>query len=102
MFCKVLRHVLVPSSGLDENNIKGAFYPGAPLAPLHPITLYMSCVPIQRLHPSKAAFKTEGVTVVTPNSKVPSNVASNASFIFQPMKETTGGLFAAQSFYKLI
>ncbi len=25
MFWKVLRHVFVPSSGLDENNIKGAF-----------------------------------------------------------------------------
>ncbi len=30
----VHRYVFVPSSGLDENNIKGAFYPGAPLAPL--------------------------------------------------------------------
>ncbi len=30
MFWKVLRHVFVPSSGLDENNIKGAFYPIVP------------------------------------------------------------------------
>ncbi len=36
MFWKVLRHVFVPSSGLEENNIKSAFYPGAPLAPLYP------------------------------------------------------------------
>ncbi len=35
MFWKVLRHVFVPSSGLEENNIKGAFYLGAPLAPLY-------------------------------------------------------------------
>ncbi len=32
MFWKVLRHIFVPSSGLEENNIKGAFYPEAPLA----------------------------------------------------------------------
>ncbi len=36
MFWKVLRHVFVPSSGFDENSIKGAFYLGAPLAPLYP------------------------------------------------------------------
>ncbi len=36
MFWKVLRQVLEPPSGLDENNIKGAFYPGVPLAPLYP------------------------------------------------------------------
>ncbi len=31
MFMKVLRHIFVPSSGLDEkNNIKGAFYPVVP------------------------------------------------------------------------
>ncbi len=35
MFWKVLGHVFVPSSGLDENNIKGAFYPGALLVPLY-------------------------------------------------------------------
>ncbi len=35
MLWKVLRHVFVPSSGLDENNIKGTFYPGAPLAQLY-------------------------------------------------------------------
>ncbi len=28
----MLRHVFVPSSGLDENDIKDAFYPGVPLA----------------------------------------------------------------------
>ncbi len=44
MFCKVLRHVLVPSSGLDENNIKGAFYPGAPLAPLYPKVEFYSYI----------------------------------------------------------
>ncbi len=36
MFWKVLSHIFVPSSGLDENNIKGAFYPGALLAQLYP------------------------------------------------------------------
>ncbi len=36
MFWEVLCHVFVPSSGLDENNIKGAFYPGVALAPLYP------------------------------------------------------------------
>ncbi len=36
MFWKVLRHVFVPSSGLDENNIKGTFYSEVPLAPLYP------------------------------------------------------------------
>ncbi len=30
MFWKVLSHVFVPSSGLDENNIKGAFSPVVP------------------------------------------------------------------------
>ncbi len=25
----------MPSSGLEENNVKGAFYPGVPLAPLY-------------------------------------------------------------------
>ncbi len=35
-FWKVLRHVFVPSSGLDENDIKDAFYPGVPLAPFVP------------------------------------------------------------------
>ncbi len=36
MFLKVLCHVFVPSSGLEENNVKGAFYPRVPLAPLYP------------------------------------------------------------------
>ncbi len=39
MLWKVLWHIFVPSSGLGENNIKGAFYPGAPLALLYPILL---------------------------------------------------------------
>ncbi len=43
MFWKLLSHVFVPSSGLEENNIKGAFYPVAPLAPLYPI--YVSWSP---------------------------------------------------------
>ncbi len=36
MFWKVLRHVFVPSNGLDENYIKGAFYPRVHLSPLYP------------------------------------------------------------------
>lgn len=39
MFWKMLRHIFVPSNGLDEHNIKGTFYPKAPLAPLY---LYVS------------------------------------------------------------
>ncbi len=34
MFWKVLCHVFVPSSGLDENNIKGAFSPVVPYTAL--------------------------------------------------------------------
>ncbi len=40
MFWKVICHVFVPSSGLEENNIKGTFYPGAPLALLYPIYIF--------------------------------------------------------------
>ncbi len=39
MFWKVLRHVLVPSSGLEENNIKGAFSPVVPYYPPSPLPL---------------------------------------------------------------
>ncbi len=39
MFWKVLRHVFVPFSGLEENNIEGTFYPRAPLALLYPVGL---------------------------------------------------------------
>ncbi len=53
MFCKVLCHVFVPSSGLDENNIKGAFYPGAPLAPLYPkpFLILFPSLSCSRAHP---------------------------------------------------
>ncbi len=44
MFCKVQRHIFVPSSGLDETNIKGAFYPGGPLAPLYPIVIIFTSI----------------------------------------------------------
>ncbi len=37
MFWKVPLYVFVPYSGLDENNIKGAFYPEAPLGLLYPV-----------------------------------------------------------------
>ncbi len=33
---EMLRHVFVPFSGFEENNIIGVFHPGAPLAPLYP------------------------------------------------------------------
>ncbi len=43
MFWEVLYHIFVPSSGLDENNIKkGAFCPVASLAPLYPISISVS------------------------------------------------------------
>ncbi len=55
-----------------------------------------SCVPIQRLHPSKTGFEgrlhhrcaTEGC----PNLKAPSSVSS---FVSQAMKATTDGRFVA-------
>ncbi len=47
MFCKVLCHVFVPSSGLDENNIKGAFYP-KPFLILFPSLSYSRAHPISR------------------------------------------------------
>ncbi|ROK15721.1 Cadherin-23 [Anabarilius grahami] len=44
MFRKVLRHVFVPSSGLEENKIKCAFYPGVALALLYLYEFVISSV----------------------------------------------------------
>jgi len=40
MFWKVLRYVFMPSSGLEENKIKGAFSPTVPLALFYPIYIH--------------------------------------------------------------
>ncbi len=75
MFWKVLRHVFVPSNGLDEKYIKGAFYPGVHLSPLYPTlrnfyfiiflpklslngrTLISECERISDIHVLTAAFE---------------------------------------------
>ncbi len=48
MIWKVLHHVFVPSSGLEENNIKGAFYPVVPYIYIY-IYIYISGVKISAL-----------------------------------------------------